>query len=181
MLDEKAQEEAPFSLLLAAVMIVMVIPIAMYLFNQFQSWECEQRLQNNMETFAREMEIASTLGGGERIIDVDLSIYACPGFRVDNFTLTKPMSDRCLEMCHDPNCRILSAEYTQVDPDTGQKTTSIAAQPVCIRIPFNVEFVTDECVGDLLPITDYLEPDYHTIVLQKIGYKVTVCEKPRRR
>jgi len=188
-LGRRGQEEAPFSLLLAVAMMAMVIPIAVHLFNTFQGWECEQRISNNMETLARELELASTLGGGKRVVDVDLSLSACSNVRVDNFTLKGPGEDRCQEICHDPNCRILEAVYEEFDSDTGKSLgLSAAAPPVCVRIPVNVDFSTLGCEqysdSSGNPYTDLgaggesLTPGYYRIAMIKEGYRVRICNVP---
>ncbi len=183
MLGSRGQEEAPFSLLLAVAMMALVIPIAAYMFQNFQTWECHQRISNNLESFARELELASTLGGGKRIVDVDLSLYSCPGIRVDNFTLTQPGQDRCQEMCHDPNCRVLEAVYEDFDPDTGQSLgLSVATEPVCVRIPVNVAFITTDCQPpEEVPLGESLTPGYYRLSLTKEGYKVKICQIPVKR
>lgn len=178
-LGTRGQEEAPFSLLLAVAMMALVIPIAAYMFQGFQSWECEQRISNNLESFARELELASTLGGGKRIVDVDLTLYACPGVRVDNFTIKEPGQNNCQELCHDPNCRIVEAVYQEYDPDTGEPTTlSVAAPPVCVRIPVNVDFTTTKCDPnkDEYPLGGSLAPGFYRLALIKEGYEVRICQ-----
>lgn len=181
-LGSRGQESAPFSLLLAVAMMALVIPIAAYMFQSFQGWECQQRISNNMESFARELELASTLGGGKRIVDVDLSLYSCPGIRVDNFTLKKPGEDRCQEMCHDPNCRVLSAVYEDFDPDTGESLgLSVATPPVCVRIPVNVEILPTGCNPPDEPLGESMAPGYYRISLAKSGYKVSICQIPVKR
>lgn len=177
-LNSKAQEEAPFQMLLAVAMLAMVLPLAMYLFQQFQEWQCRARIQNNMESFAREMELAATLGGGQRFVDVDLRTYACGNFRVDNFTLERPTQDRCLELCHEPNCWVMHAKYMDYSVDPPEE--SIATEPVCIRIPFNVEITTESC-GGYEEVGNIISTDYHTFVFEKIGNTVTMCELPRQR
>ncbi len=194
-MGSRGQEEAPFSLLLAVAMMAMVLPIAAHLFTTFQGWECEQRIENNLETFARELELAATLGGGQRIVDVDLSLYSCPGIRVDNFTLKKPDPQRCQETCHDPNCRVLEAIFEDFDGDTGESLgLSVAVPPVCVRIPVNVEFLSYGCsefeynnnqLEDLTTTSaiedDVLGPGFYRIALIKKGYKVWVCRVPSER
>jgi len=184
----RGQEEAPFSLLLAVAMMAMVIPIAAYMFEGFQGWECEQRITNNLESFARELELAATLGGGRRIVDVDLSLYACPGVQVDNFTMKALGEDRCQELCHDPNCRVLDAVYTEYDSDTGEAIgiQSAVGTTVCVRIPVNVDFSTTDCdpsqgYEPLAGGGDTLAPGFYRIVLMKEGYKVKVCQMPTER
>ncbi|MCK4327708.1 MAG: hypothetical protein KAW41_04495 [Candidatus Diapherotrites archaeon] len=181
----RGQEEAPFSLLLAVAMMALVIPIAAYMFQGFQAWECQQRIENNMETFARELELAATLGGGKRVVDIDLSLYACPGVHVDNFTLKNPGQDRCQEVCHDPNCRILEAVYEEFDDETGESLgLSVASQPVCVRIPVNVDFSTLDCDPSegYEPLAgEGLAPGYYRIALIKEGYRVRVCRVPVER
>ena len=182
MLGSRGQESAPFSLLLAVAMMVLVIPIAAYMFQNFQTWECHQRISNNLESFARELELASTLGGGNRIVDVDLSLYSCPGIRVDNFTIEKPDEERCMENCHDPTCRILSAVYEDFDPDTGESLgLSVATEPVCVRIPVNVEFTTTDCTPPEEPLSNSLSPGYYRISLHKNKYEVKICQIPVKR
>ena len=179
MFGSRGQEEAPFSILLAVAMMAMVIPIAAYMFQSFQAWECQQRLDNNLQTFARDLELASALGGGKRIVDIDLSLSSCSGIDIDRFVLASPGMDRCQEICHDPNCKLLQAVYDERDPDTGEIVdTSIATDPVCVRIPVNVNFVTNDCHGDEFPLSKdgNFKPGYYRLSLEKIGYTVKVCE-----
>ncbi|MFC2174411.1 hypothetical protein ACFLQ2_00890 [archaeon] len=179
----RGQEEAPFSLLLAVAMMAMVIPVAAFLFDSFQSWECEQRVQNNMQGFARDIELSSTLGGTKRIVAVDLALYSCPGLRVDNFTLTPQGRDACQQICHDPNCMLLEGVYEDKDPYTGESLgLAQATSPVCVRIPVNMEFITDECFRydyeDIAAGGTMLIPGYYQIALIKEGYKVFMCKVP---
>ena len=176
-MGSRGQEEAPFSLLLAVAMMSMVIPIAAYMFQNFQGWECEQRLTNSLESFARELELASTLGGGRRIVDVDLSLYACPGVRVDNFTIEFPGASRCQDMCHDPNCRIINAIYMDFDDEGNPTEPSIATPPVCVRIPVSVTFTTTGCTGaDESDLGTELPPGYYRLSLTKQGREVRICQ-----
>lgn len=175
-INQKGQEEAPFSLLLAVAMLAMVMPMSFYLLNQFQEYECQQRIANNMATFAREIELASTLGGGIRTVDVDLSSYGCVGARVDRFKMTAPPEERCVDICHDPNCRILSGLYLDYSLDPPEENI---VHDVCIRIPFNIEFTSQGCeLNGLTSIGEEIEPGYHKIILEKKGYKVQMCEEP---
>jgi type II secretory pathway pseudopilin PulG len=175
MLGSKGQEEAPFSLLLAVAMIAMVIPIAFYLFTQLQQSQCQSQIQNDMETFARELELATTLGGGQRIVDVALT--TCANIQVDNFTLKDPGTDVCQEACHDPNCRLLSTSATRFEGDEAFTGPVTGLSPVCIRVPLNVQFTTEECEAGTLPIGEAIVPGVHRLVLTKVGYTVKVCEK----
>ena len=177
MIGSKAQVEMPFELLLAVAMLTMLMPIVLFMFNQFQDWDCQQRITNNMETLARDIELAATLGGGVRTIEVDMGTYGCERIQVDNFTISPPGEDKCLELCHDPNCMLLSATYTSYDPEGGSET--LAAMPdICIRIPFNIEFTTQGCrlIG-YSSVEEHIAPKRHRFRLSKEGYTVQFCEE----
>ncbi len=176
MLGNKGQTEAPFQLLIAAVMLSMLLPIAFYLFQQYQIWESQERVRNNMETLARELETVANLGEGQKYITVDLSVYGGPNFRVDHFELVHPSSSDCMMACHTPNCwelRAIANNYT------AKHESPILVQGlgyVCIRVPFNVDFQTTGCgygYEDLA--VDSIQPGIHQIVAIKKGYTVHLC------
>jgi len=177
MLGSKGQVEMPFELLLAVAMLVMLMPIVFFMFNQFQDWECQQRIGNNMETLARDIELAATLGGGVRTIEVDMGTYGCDRVRVDNFTISSPGNDKCLELCHDPNCRLMSAVYTEYSYE-GENEILAAMPDVCIRIPFNIDFTTQGCrlIG-YSSVDEQIDPKNHRFLLTKQGYTVQFCEE----
>ncbi|MBN3037610.1 MAG: hypothetical protein JW834_04135 [Candidatus Diapherotrites archaeon] len=185
MIGSKGQEEAPFSMLLAVAMLAMVLPIAMFLFSTFQDWQCEQEVQNNLQSLARDLELAATLGGGERTIEVDLTKSLCGDFRVDNFTLLAPGEDQCIDYCHDPNCRILRGTYIDYSErdEAGNPEVQLATQDVCVRIPSNVRFVTTGCAagggGELFDIGEDIRPGYHIFKIKKEGFEVRLCEYKR--
>ncbi len=176
--NRKGQEEAPFALLLAAIMLAMVIPLAMHLLTKFQQSRCRQRVENNMAKMAREMELAATLGGGQRRIQINLAAQSCSGLEVGNFSIKSRSESKCLKVCNDPNCKLLVAE-------AAGEEGSVVLPPRCIRIPVNVEFTT-ECgliPGDvglegvqLLPVGSEITPGTHTLLVRKEGYKVRMCE-----
>ncbi len=175
----KGQTEAPFQLLIAAVMLSMVIPISFYLFQQYQVWSSKERVQNNMEELARELETVANLGSGEKYISVDLNVYSGPHFSVDYFTLDSPGSDMCMRSCHTPNCIILRAHT--LNPVTHQ-VENANLSPVCVRVPFNVEFVSNSCppgknLNTLASNGVFkLNTTYITILAIKQGYQVYLCK-----
>ena len=184
--NERGQTEAPFQLLIAAVMLSMLLPIAFYLFQQYQVWESQERVKNNMETLARELETVANLGEGQKYIDVDLSVYGGPNFRVDNFSLYYPSQSTCMYGCHTPHCMLLKP---YVEGKNGTRLIAPGLSPVCVRIPFNVEFSTQSgfCSGkgftDLALDTEesggfLLTPGVHRIIAIKKGYKVYLCGPP---
>ncbi len=188
--DEHGQVEAPFQLLIAAVMLGMLLPIAFYLFGQYQMWESQERVRNNMETLAREIEVVANLGEGIKYIDVDLNVYTGPNFRVDNFSIANPGQDVCLQGCHTPHCMQVRAYYVQEIGPTGKKTPRKMIPPdlppVCIRIPFNVDVTTEGCSqiegmkGQYVDLGVDLNPGFHRIVAIKKGYTVYLC-KPKEK
>ncbi len=180
----KGQTEAPFQLLIAAVMLSMVLPISFYLFQQFQVWESQERVKNNMETLARELETVANLGEGEKYISVDLSVYGGPNFRIDGFDLYKPSQDICMTACHTPHCMLLRAYKNQTDID---RPLMAGVPQVCVRIPFNVDFKTQGCSSVGQGLSDLMadpwgesgvgfEPGFHSFVAIKKGYSVYLCE-----
>ncbi len=180
--NEKGQVEAPFQLLIAAVMLGMLLPIAFYLFSQYQVWESQERVRNNMETLARELETVANLGEGIKYIDVDLSVYSGPDFRVDYFTLKNPGESVCMEGCHTPHCWVIRAVMN--DTETGREMLVAGLPQVCVRIPFNVDFRSSGCdsipgmEGQYQDLTTNLEPGFYRIVAIKKGYTVYLC-KPK--
>ncbi|GEM_PF-4351980 len=179
--NEKGQVEAPFQLLIAAAMLGLLLPIAFYLFSQYQMWESQERVRNNMESLAREIEIVANLGEGVKYIDVDLNVYGGPNFRVDNFSISNPGEDVCLQGCHTPHCMQIRAYYVQeIEGGESKKLIPPDLPPVCIRIPFNVDLTTVGCsnVGEYDDLGTDLSPGFHRIVAIKKGYTVYLC-KPK--
>ena len=176
----RGQEEGPFALLLAAVMLGLLIPIVASLFGQFQQWECESRISNNLETMAREFELSATLGGGERRVLVDLGAYACGSVEVTRFSMSAPDEGECMDYCQTPHCRRLMAvhEWPQGTDFAGQIEPVVP--PVCVRIPLNVEVDTSNCPAGLSDVDlTALEPGVHTFVLTKNVFAVKICEDTR--
>jgi hypothetical protein len=178
MLGSKGQEEGPFALLLAAVMLAMLIPIVASLFSQFQQWECESRIENNVETLAREFELAATLGGGVRQVVVDLGASGCGNLVVDRFRIEEPDQGTCIDQCQTPHCRVIKA--VQVLPANYEDPTlagqeMVVVPPVCVRVPSNVEFSTTvDPTSDLAQ--RFLTPGVHTLEFKKTGLSVEIRE-----
>ena len=72
MLNQKGQEEAPFTLLLAGVMILLLMTVIAPVLSDFQTYECEQRLINDLNSFSRELELAAALGESSRTVSLQL-------------------------------------------------------------------------------------------------------------
>ena len=177
MFGSRGQTEAPFQLLIAAVMLSMVIPISFYLFQQYQVWSSKERVQNNMNELARDLETVANLGEGEKYININFEVYSGPQFSLDHFVLSSPTEDDCMMGCHTPHCLLLSA-YSR------KSTTDSLISSVCVRIPFNVEFETSGCSNFNL---ENLHSDngvngvdfnatYLSLVAIKRGYKVYLCK-----
>ena len=175
----RGQTEAPFQLLIAAVMLAMLIPLAFYLFQQYQVWESQERIRNNMETLARELETVANLGEGQKVIDVDLSVYGGPNFRVDYFKLMKPGERVCMDSCHTPHCWMIRAMVNNTQ--TNQPMIAPGIRPVCIRIPFNVDVKTSGCPSGYVDLytspQEFLKPQVQRIVAIKEGYTVYLCRE----
>ena len=180
-IGRKGQSEAPFQLLIAAVMLSMLLPIVFYLFNQYQVWESQERVRNNMETLARELETVANLGEGQKYIDVDLNVYGGADFRVDNFTIYNPGQDVCMLKCHTPHCNVIKPYL--LSNITGEPKELIVPKlgMTCIRIPFNVQFDTKSCPKGYktLPQAENsgvnIAPGVYRFIAIKDGYSVHLC------
>lgn len=155
-------------------MLALLIPIVASLFGQFQQWECESRISNNIETLAREFELAARLGGGKRTITVDLGASGCGSIVVNKFAIEPMDQGDCIDICQTPHCRLIKAIYHRPpDEDFPQGQEEIVVPAVCIRMPANVQM---HYVGNTTLDDNYLEPGVYTLVFEKKGLDVYVTD-----
>jgi hypothetical protein len=178
-IGRKGQEEAPFALFLAAIMIALLLPIVFRMYSDYQNWQCKTTVQNNMEDLARKMEIAMGFAGNNTIVNVDLSAFGCVNFQVVNFTLEAPTSQRCIKYCGYGRCMWLRANA--YNPDGTQASF---LSPTCLKVPLEYTVDTSGSVctpPDRIPlVAGGLDATHHTLVFvkkQSFGVnKLYICE-----
>jgi hypothetical protein len=143
LISPRGQEEAPFSLLLAVLMLALIIPISARLFEELSRIECSQRIRNNMRDFSTEISLAASLGATSKKVTVDFADYQCAGFSISRFEIVEPNSaysdsSFCLKRCDSTSCRIMYAR--------GEGDYIIdSIEGVCITLPPNMELTSSAC------------------------------------
>lgn len=174
MFGKKGQEEAPFAIFLAAVMLALLIPIVASLYGKFDEVRCQEQLHNNMETLAREIEIATGLTGNGTIVRVDFSSFSCGSIQVSNITIRNFGHTECIQSCQVGTCRMIIAQGEK----NGQLTT--VGEPVCVRIPPEIILKVTDCsdfgpnykslygVYNTVPYHSFRARPYNLVFLKKI-------------